>query len=57
MYILAAITHVQNLLFETRAFALFANQLDVSEKLHLHGDGAVALANVTTAAGQVERKV
>src|SRR5207253_11405778 len=55
--VLAAITNVQHLLLETRALAFFANQFDIGEKLHLNGDGAVALANFTTAAGHIKRKV
>ena len=51
MHILAAITHVENLLLESRAFAFLANQLNVGKKLHFHSDCAVALANVTTPAG------
>ena len=55
--VLAAITNVENLLFEPRSFALFTNQLDVGEKLHLHRDRAVALTNLATAARKIERKV
>ena len=38
----------------TSAAALFAGQLDVGEELHLDGDGAIALADVAAAAGNVE---
>ena len=55
--VLAAIAHVQNLLFEACALAFFADQFHVSEKLHLDGHGAVALANFATTAGHVERKM
>ena len=55
--VLAAITNVENLLLESRSFALLANQFDVGEKLHLHCDRAVALANLTTPAGKIEREV
>src|SRR5688572_7560388 len=48
VYILAAITNVEDLLFEARPFALFTNQLDVREKLHLDGDRSITLANLTT---------
>ena len=52
--VLAAIAHVKNLLLEARAFAFLANQLNVSQKLHFDGDGAVALANFAAAARHVE---
>ena len=37
--------------------ALFANQLHVGQKLHLHGYGTVALAGFATSAGHVEGKM
>src|SRR5437764_452742 len=46
--VLAAITHVEDLLFEARAFAFFADEFDVREKLHLDRDRAVALTNFAT---------
>src|SRR6185503_2843972 len=55
--ILAAITNVENLLFETRAFAFFAHQLHVSKKLHLNGDCSVALANLAAPTRKIEREV
>ena len=55
--VLAAITNVQNLLFKPRAFAFFANQFDVGEKLHLNRYRAVALANVAASARQIEGEV
>src|SRR6185503_43147 len=55
--ILPAITNVENLLLEARAFALLAHQLDVGKKLHLHGDRAVALANLAAPAWKIEREV
>ena len=51
MHILPPVTNVQNLLLEPCALTLFANQLNVGQKLHLYGDRAVSLANVTTATG------
>ncbi len=55
--VLAAITNVENLLLETRAFALFANQFNVREKLHLNRNRAVSLTDLTTPARKIERKV
>src|SRR4029078_2293985 len=43
VYVLAAITNVEDLLFETCAFALFADELDVRAQLHLHPDCARSL--------------
>ncbi len=39
------------------AVAVFAGQFDVGEELHFDGDGAVALAGVAAAAGNVEGEV
>src|SRR5260370_34700324 len=55
--ILAMIADFQNAALEARAAALFADELYVREKLHLHGDGAVSLAGFAAAAGNVERKM
>ena len=57
MNVLAAITNVQHLLLEARALAFFANQFDIGKKLHLDRHSAVALANFTTAARHIKRKV
>src|SRR4029079_439117 len=57
VHILAAITNVENLLLETRAFTFFAVQFHVGEELHLDCHGAVALTNLTTAARKIEREV
>ena len=57
MDVLAAITHVEYLLFEARAFALFTDEFDVGEKLHLDRHRAVALTDFTATAGHVERKM
>ena len=40
-----------------RALALLADQLHVGQKLHLHGDRAVALAGFAAAARNVEGKM
>src|SRR5687767_1055042 len=55
--VLAAISHVENLLLESCALALLANQLDVREKLHLDSHSAVTLANLATPARKIEREV
>ena len=55
--VLAAIAHFQHLRLVSRAFALFADQFHVGQKLHLHGHGAVALAGIAAASGDVEREV
>ena len=55
--VLAPIAHFEDLGFVTRAFALLADQLDVGEKLHFHGDGAVALASLAAPTRDIERKV
>ena len=52
--VLAAITHVEHLLLEARALALFAYELDVREKLHLDRDRAVALTNFASPARHIE---
>ena len=57
MHILAAIAYVQDLLLEPRAFAFLAYELDIGKELHLDRDRAVALANLTTTTGKVEREV
>src|SRR5262249_11474727 len=54
MNVLAAITHVENLLFEPGAFAFFANQFYVWEELHLNRDRAVPLTDLTTSSGDVK---
>ena len=42
---------------EAGALALLANQLDIGQKLHLHRDGAIALAGFAAPSWNVERKV
>ena len=53
----ALVTHVENLLLEARAFAFFADQFDVGQKLHFLYLDAVALAAFATAAGHIEGEV
>src|SRR6476660_400366 len=48
MNILASIANIQNLLFEPGPFALLANQLNIREKLHFNGNGAVALTHLAS---------
>ena len=55
--ILVAVADFEDAALEARAAAFFADQLDVGQKLHLDGDGAVALAGFAAAAGNVERKM
>src|SRR5687767_1141012 len=57
MNVLAAITHVKDLLFESCSFTFFANQLHICQELHLDGDCAVALTNLTTASRKIKREV
>ena len=57
MNVLAAITHVEDLLLESRSFTLFTNQFHVGKELHLDSDSAVALANLATAARKIKREV
>src|SRR5688572_27036201 len=52
--VLAAVANVENLLFESRALALFTHQLDVGEKLHLDRHRSVTLADLATPAGKIE---
>src|SRR5580658_7815633 len=51
------ITNIENGALEARAFALFAQQLHVGQKLHLYCDRAVSLAMLAASAGDIERKV
>src|SRR5258708_6219563 len=55
--IFPVITDFQNAALEARAPALFADEFDVRQKLHLHGDSAVALTGFAAASGHVERKM
>src|SRR6185369_17592160 len=57
MNILSAVPDFQNLRFESCAFTFFADQLDISEKLHFHDDGAVALTGFAAASRHIERKM
>jgi len=57
MNILAAIADLENLGLVTRSFALFADQLDVGEKLHLDRNRPVTLASLAAAAWNVEGEV
>src|SRR5580700_466501 len=55
--ILSAVAHVEYLRFITSPFALFANEFDVGEKLHLNRNRAIALTSFAPPARNVERKV
>ena len=48
MNVFAFIADIENLRLVARAFAVFTDEFDVGEKLHLHGHGAVALARFTS---------
>src|SRR5437016_5603538 len=55
--ILPVIPHLQNATLEARASALFADEFNVRQKLHLHGDRAVTLAGFAPATRHVEGKM
>src|SRR6202022_5091744 len=57
MNILVAEADFKHAALKSRPAALFADKLYVREELHFYGDGAVALAALAPAAGNVERKV
>src|SRR5271167_2089802 len=57
MNVPAVITDLENSWLISRALALFANQLDVSQELHLDRYGAIALADFAAPAGNVEGKM
>src|ERR1700746_3436630 len=57
MNILSAIPDFKHLGLVARALAFLANQLDISQKLHLNGNRAVALAGLAAARRDVERKM
>src|ERR1700752_2903562 len=44
---------IEPLRLETRPIALRAGHAHVGEKLHVHGEGAMSLASIATAAGLV----
>ncbi len=54
MDVAAVVADIQNAALVARALALVADQLDIGQELHLDGDGAVALAGLAAAAGDVE---
>src|ERR1700722_6934646 len=57
MNVLAAVAGLEHLRLVTRAFAFFADQLNIGEELHFHRNRAVALAGFTPPSGNVERKM
>ena len=57
MDVLSVIADGENLRLVTRAFAILADQFHVGQKLHFHGDRAIAGAGFAAAAGNVERKM
>ena len=54
--VLALVENFEDAALVSRAFAFFADQFDVGEKLHLDGNGSIALADFAAAAGNIERK-
>src|SRR5581483_2096691 len=52
--VLAPVAYVEYLWFVARAFAFFADELDVGEELHFHGHRPVALTVLASAAWNVE---
>ncbi len=57
MNVFPVITDLQNAALEPRAPALFTDEFDVRQKLHLHGDRAVALAGFAAASRHIEGKM
>src|SRR5260370_1124134 len=57
MDVFVVVTDFQHAALEARAAAFLADELDVREKLHFHGDRAVALARLAAPARHVERKI
>src|SRR5207302_8052228 len=55
--ILSVIADFQDAALEARTTAFLADEFDVREKLHLDGDGAVALASFAAASRHVEGKM
>ena len=51
------ILHLQHLLLETLAVAMFAGEVQVGHELHLHLDGPLPLTGLATPALGVERKI
>ena len=57
MDIPAVVMNPQDFRLIARPLALLADQFDIGEKLHLHGDRTVALAGIAAASRNIERKV
>ena len=53
----AVVSDFQNAGLEAGALAVVADQFDVGQELHLHGDRAVALAGFAASSGNVEGKM
>ena len=53
----AVVLDLEDAALVARAAAVFADELDVGEELHLDGDGAIALARFAAAARDVEREM
>src|SRR4051794_20335097 len=57
MDVFAVEPYVENAALEARAAAFFTNEFHIGEKLHLHGDSAIALAGFAAATRNVEGKM
>ena len=57
MDVLAVIADSENLWLVARAFAILADQFHIGEKLHFHGDRAIAGAGIAASAGDIEGKI
>ena len=53
----ALLFHVEDRGLVARSIALFAGKLHVGKKLHFDRNGAIAIANIAAAPGDVERKM
>src|SRR5437660_1314393 len=54
--VLALVQNLENTAFVSCPFALFADQFDVGQELHLDSDRSIALTDLTTATGDIEGK-
>src|SRR5689334_23239516 len=55
--VLSLVPNLEDARLVPRSFALLADQLNISQELHLDCDSAIALADLTTSARDIERKV
>ena len=57
MNVFPFIANVENGWFETSSFAIFADEFDIGQELHLHSYGPVPFASFTAPARNVEGKM